>query len=76
MTVDELKGLGTRLVRGLRSRELRVPSHTHHGISLFAYARQYNAGKEDILKALEGLRDTKQITLTGLGDDWTATLVE
>lgn len=76
VTTEELKELGNRLMRGIRSRELRVPSHTHHSISLFAYAKQHNTSKENILKALESLRDTKQITLTGVGDDWTVTLIE
>ena len=53
MTAEELKELGNRLIRALRSRKLRVPSHAHHDISLFAYSKRHNASKEDILRLLK-----------------------
>jgi hypothetical protein len=76
VTTEELQELSKALIREWHGRELRVPSRTHHSVYLASYAKQHKTSKEDMLKALESLRDAKQITLSGGSDDWMVTLAE
>jgi len=76
MTPEQIQELGNDLMREWHQEETKSPLARSHSVSLIAYAKMMKTNKENIRKALELLKETKQIELEGLNDDWTVTFAK